>query len=476
MRKATRWFTAIVSVAFLLSAASLHAADSGEWIELFNGRDLSGWKLRDPNGRNGWSVRDGVMVNKLPSTDLLTEKWFKDFDLHLEFNIPRGSNSGIYILGRYEIQIQDDYGKPARTSSCGALYREVAPAKNVCKKPGEWQTYDIHFRSARFDEQGRKLENARVTLVFNGVKVLDDIEIKGPTGSRKRFDEETPGPILIQGDHGPIMLRNIRIRGKVYNPPSPDEPGPPITGVEIQPCVMAANKAHGLELTWLTRNHAYAPIYKIYRGESPDFPADRDHFLDTAVKRRYRDCSFEKDGTYYYKVAALGLGGKPGPLSKVASGHGPENQVTSPYLGDESWAYLKGDYTPKRNRSYTNRTIRIHGRTFRRGIGTRGNSLIRLNVARMVGDHTDYRFRATVGLDDSMRSSYKAVAAARFIVRADGKTLFDSGKMRWADGAKEIDVPIPAGTRKLDLVVKCEGARRRNYSDWADPRLEQKSE
>jgi hypothetical protein len=170
------------------------------WIPLFNGTDLSGWKLRNPAGPNGWKVVDGVYVNTPPSSDLLTEREFYDFDLHVEFKPVENTNSGLYLRDIYEVQILNSYGKPMADGMCGALYRRVAPAVNACKPPGEWQTFEITF-------VGRKL-----SVVHNGQKLHDGVDV-GPLGTGaagKRAD--APGPLRLQGDHQEIAFRNIRIR------------------------------------------------------------------------------------------------------------------------------------------------------------------------------------------------------------------------------------------------------------------------
>ncbi|MCX8037848.1 MAG: DUF1080 domain-containing protein, partial [Candidatus Sumerlaeia bacterium] len=162
-------------ISFLaISVAPLDAADSaGGWIDLFNGRDLTGWKLADPKGKNGWRVENGIVINQTPSTNLITEKLFRDFQLHCEYQVPKGSNAGIYILQRYEIQIFDDYQRPVHSHMCGSLYGEITPTANACKPPArnfpqiaddEWQTFDVTFRAARFNAAGEKTENVRVTV------------------------------------------------------------------------------------------------------------------------------------------------------------------------------------------------------------------------------------------------------------------------------------------------------------------------
>lgn len=170
------------------------------WISLFNGKDLTGWHLRNPQGPNGWKVVDGVYVNTPPSTDIQTGADYYDFELHVEFNVAPKSNSGVYLRDKYEVQIFDSYGQPPNQSGNGALYKRIAPAVNASKPAGEWQTFDITFI-------GRRL-----TVVHNGQKVLDNVDV-GPMGTGAASQRpDGPGPLRLQGDHGPVSFRNVRIR------------------------------------------------------------------------------------------------------------------------------------------------------------------------------------------------------------------------------------------------------------------------
>jgi len=167
-----------------------------------------------------WPVTDGVL--EVGKGNVITKEKYQDFQLHVEFNIPEPpegakdqarSNSGVYIQRRYEVQILESYGEdPPRFNGCGSLYRQKAPDKNAGKKAGEWQTYDITFQGARF-EDGKKVKPARITVIWNGVKVHDDYEIKDKTGAGKPEGPE-PGPILFQ-DHGAkVKFRNLWILPK----------------------------------------------------------------------------------------------------------------------------------------------------------------------------------------------------------------------------------------------------------------------
>lgn len=458
----------------LLTARPGRTAEQGEWIDLFNGKDLSGWILTNPK-RSSWKVlADGVVDNHArPSCDIYTEKWFRDFDAHVEFAIYPGSNAGLYLLGRYEIQILDSYGKPPGKGSCGALYQEVAPAVNASLPANEWQTFDITFRAARFDATGNKTDNGRITVVHNGKTILDDVEFDEPTGSRKRYNEEAPGPILIQGDHGPVKFRKFRVRGQVYDPPAEDAPGPRVLGLEIEPKEFPVHKASGVALTWRTPYNAYASAYRVYRDTSPDVPRDSRHLLETVVaKRSTSDCCFETDDTYYYSVAAVGPGGVLGPVSEAVGAHGKANQVETPLLSEASWAMVQRTNVPRRDRAYSRKPMSMGGKTYEKGIGMRSPSSIRMHVGQFVGDRPGCRFRATIGLDNSITRSRRAAAAGRFIAKIDGKVAFDSGAMTLSDGTKDVDVPVPAGTRRLELITQSTGPRGYDFCNWANARLE----
>lgn len=173
-----------------------------EWeqpIELFNGKDLNGWKpLGDPNNFK-WKVVDGIMRCEGHSSNIVSEKTFGDFKLHVEFRVPERGNSGIYLRGRYEIQVADSYGRPAGNHDCGSLYSRLAPSKNAGKPAGEWQTFDI------------TLIDHYMTVVWNGKVVHDNVEIEGITGGAIDSNESEPGPIYLQGDHTAIDYRKITL-------------------------------------------------------------------------------------------------------------------------------------------------------------------------------------------------------------------------------------------------------------------------
>lgn len=188
-------------------------------IVLFDGKDFSKWLKRDGKSEVKWTLRDGgVMEGVKGHGDIITkEKFDGKFKLHVEFRIPyeptekgqgRG-NSGVYVQGRYEVQILDSYGLKSQNNDCGAIYGVAAPKVNACKAPTIWQTYDIEYTSPKY-ENGKKTEPARMTVYQNGVKIQDDVPIPvDNTTAGMGGDPSTPGPIMLQ-DHGhPVQFRNI---------------------------------------------------------------------------------------------------------------------------------------------------------------------------------------------------------------------------------------------------------------------------
>ncbi len=233
----------VVALAGVFGAASLlRAADekTDGWVSLFNGTDMAGWKLRNPGAKKTWAVfadarlqvdnekqleglgvgvaGHGTMVNGDDGrgSDIMTEKHFGDCELSLEFMMARGSNSGVYVMGLYEVQLFDSFGKrdeDLKTLDVGAIYDHRPPATNASKTPGQWQTLEIVFRAPRFDAAGKKTEPARfVSVKLNGKEVQKDVELNGPTTASLGGPEKALGPILLQGDHGPVAYRNLRIR------------------------------------------------------------------------------------------------------------------------------------------------------------------------------------------------------------------------------------------------------------------------
>jgi hypothetical protein len=169
----------------------------GKPLILFNGRDFAGWTFDNPPKASSWLVENGCLVNKSAGSNIATKERFRDFKLHLEVNCPRNANSGIYLRGRYEVQVEDDSIEEPPSHHMGAIYGFIAPIPEQPRHPGIWQSFDITLLG-RF-----------VTVVQNGVTIVNNQEIPGITGGAIDSDEGEPGPIYLQGDHGGIGYRNI---------------------------------------------------------------------------------------------------------------------------------------------------------------------------------------------------------------------------------------------------------------------------
>ena len=173
----------------------------GTPVQLFNGKDLSGWRLIKPDADNGWSVVDGVLQNRIEKGkhfgNLRTDKEFEDFNIKLEVRTQKDSNSGIYLRGVYEIQVAESFGKPLDQHNMGALYSRITPSVAAEKPIGEWQTFDI------------TLVDRHVTVILNSKTIIDNQPVLGCTGGAMTSDEMKPGPIYLQGDHTNIDYRNI---------------------------------------------------------------------------------------------------------------------------------------------------------------------------------------------------------------------------------------------------------------------------
>jgi len=212
------------------------------WTELVGNKGLEAWKPA-----TGWTVVGDVTVDEADpkklvlktgtgaitngnakGANLFTTAEFGDVELHVEFTVPKGSNSGVYLMGRYEIQVLDSFGKKEPSySDCGGIYQRWDPARgkgkegfeghppktNASKAPGEWQSFDITFRAPRFDAEGKKTENARfIKVIHNGTVVHENVDVTGTTRAGAWEEEKTRGPIMLQGDHGPVAYRNLRIK------------------------------------------------------------------------------------------------------------------------------------------------------------------------------------------------------------------------------------------------------------------------
>lgn len=186
---------------------NLAAVKFGAPISLFDGKSLAGWKLMEGSLKSAWSVENGVLANRPPAhvagqpnvrtANLRTEREFEDFNLKLEVSVPAGSNSGVYLRGIYEVQVQDSLGKPLDSHNMGAIYSRITPSVSAEKPAGEWQTLDI------------TLVDRHATVVLNGKTIIDNQPLAGCTGGAMWSDQFRPGPIYLQGDHGAVSYRNI---------------------------------------------------------------------------------------------------------------------------------------------------------------------------------------------------------------------------------------------------------------------------
>jgi len=228
------------------SAASAQAPALTEPMTLLDGEDLSeAWRepigewmvvgdtFTDPSDEKalGWSPGGGTAVNGRAghTNHLVSKVEHGDVRLHIEFMVPKGSNSGVYFQGRYEIQVLDSWGVEAPAySDCGGIYQRWndapgiedskrgyegrPPRVNAARKPGEWQSFDVTFRAPRFDADGKKIANAEfVRVELNGTVIHENEKLSGPTRSAMYQDERPTGPLMLQGDHGPVSYRNLRI-------------------------------------------------------------------------------------------------------------------------------------------------------------------------------------------------------------------------------------------------------------------------
>lgn len=197
--------TKLILLAAFALFTSVTWAGEKDFVPLFNGKDTSGWKLRKPSAHNSWKVEDGLLKNVVGpgehGVDLVTEKSFWNFTVKYDYMVPDNSNSGFYLRGRHEIQIFGDYksGKPAITGN-GAIYNFKEPAVFASKPAGEWQTVEA------------TMIGNKITVILNGKTIHDKVECNKATGSEIDNKVDQPGPIFLQGDHGTVTFRNIRIQ------------------------------------------------------------------------------------------------------------------------------------------------------------------------------------------------------------------------------------------------------------------------
>lgn len=189
----------------LPEAPNLKRVKYADPIQLLNGKDLTGWTLTNPSAKNGWTMKDGILTNEAPRQggafgNLRTEQEFEDFNLTLEVRVPQGGNSGVYLRGIYEVQVEDSYGKGLDSHHMGALYSRITPSQSAEKPAGEWNTMDI------------TLVDRHLTVILNGKNIIDNQPVLGCTGGALWSDEFKPGPIYLQGDHGSIEYRNMVLK------------------------------------------------------------------------------------------------------------------------------------------------------------------------------------------------------------------------------------------------------------------------
>jgi len=260
----------LVTLSLAATCNVLLAAEKNEWIQLFNGKDLNGWRFQEPVQNSQWTVGTAALdpadPRKLVVTpggnelinpvgpqkvisahgkgvDIYTEAKFGDAVVELEVMMAKESNSGIYLMGEYEVQVMDSFGKAPDPKGMGGIYGVAAPRSNPCKPPGEWQKFVIDYRAPRFDAAANKTANARIMKVtLNGTVIHEDVELPhalngGLTtgGTNIRGIELRAGPLMFQGNHGPVAYRNIRIK-PLRDPANAESwvnpPKEPIPGVE----------------------------------------------------------------------------------------------------------------------------------------------------------------------------------------------------------------------------------------------------
>lgn len=195
-----------------LAATGLAADDEKDFKPLFNGKDITGWHLRNEKGHNSWTVADGVLKNTVEKgehgTDLVGDPKFWNFTVRYEYMVPDGSNSGFYLRGRHEIQILGDYasGQPSKGGN-GAIYQHTIPSEFASKPGNEWQTAEVTM-----------IDN-KITVILNGKKIHDSVPCDRATGSELDKNVNEPGPFFLQGDHGTVSFRNLRVKELPGTPP-----------------------------------------------------------------------------------------------------------------------------------------------------------------------------------------------------------------------------------------------------------------
>lgn len=246
-RKTARRFSLAVAAALLGSTCAVAPARAADHHEAgadaaFKSNDLTGWKTRDAKKKDLWQLSGQVgldpqdpkkltsdpaaavggggtallLAKSGPGADLITERSFGDCEVHVEFMVPKGSNSGVYLMGQYEVQVMDSFGKKdadLKPGDVGGIYITKAPSTNAAKAPGEWQSFDIVFKAPRFGPDGKKTEDALfVNVKLNGKTIHENVRTPRPTGSELPGGERPTGPLMLQGDHGPVAYRNVTVK------------------------------------------------------------------------------------------------------------------------------------------------------------------------------------------------------------------------------------------------------------------------
>jgi hypothetical protein len=235
-----RYLAAVLGL-LLVAGVTPSQPDESGWVEMLTD-GLDAWKAPhgdwqvggdvalDPKNPRKFVLKEGrgVFFNGTRARNLYSKRPYGDVEVHLEFNIPKGSNSGLKFHGHYEIQIIDSFNKKKEITGddCGGIYpraevrpryhhidKGIPPKVNACRAPGEWQTLDVTFLAPRFDAAGKKTQNARIAkAVLNGQLVHDNQELPTPTGDRWKNKEMATGPLMLQADHGPVAFRNMKVR------------------------------------------------------------------------------------------------------------------------------------------------------------------------------------------------------------------------------------------------------------------------
>lgn len=285
----------------LLGAALLVGPVQAEdgWISLFNGKDKSGWHLRNANGHDSWSVEEGALVNTPPAdghgTDLISDLVFWNFELETDFMVPAmNQNSGVYLRGRYEIQILGDHGRPPSGGGCGSIYQLQTASSNPTKRPGEWN----HLRAVIVEDVAN--------VWINDVQVIENCKLTRATGSELDRNYQLLGPIFLQGDHGRVAYKNIRVRPmednygdgwiKAFN-------GKDLTGWQL---------LWDRENTWEVRDGAMTAV----KSGGNDIRTERDDFFNKKVHVEFKVDQNKNSGIYLrgnYEVQVYGSFGKETP-------------------------------------------------------------------------------------------------------------------------------------------------------------------